>query len=850
VRATAENDDTPTQIEGPAEVDQSTEPISPSISSINGLNGASNGSNCNSNGTNGAGNGSTTITTDGTTPAASTPPKPAGWNGLSIWLTDESLEGQQGITKALHAIRKDFMSEFKPSAKDSGIEASVNGNGVKTKPKVTSEDPSALHQAILRDTVKYGEMVQAVYDTLQTKNVYRQNFGNCMEDAMLQGQKLGDEEVLQYTQLGDEAKEYKVLTRLQADSGAYKLVVKKDRNYIGFIAEGPEDADKAVDIAIVFRGTITRDEWVQDAKALKVRWRNGEQVVSPPNILLSASPFKGDVRVALSAFVGTLVLLSSTYGERAVAGVTSALSELSAFCLDAGGASAAVCLVLQTIIEAFAGSFNHAAAVMQHVFTTLQVDPAQVPLLSHSAVAGATAWVMWGIFAGLFEKPEDWLENTWKLLTAVRPWMWFGIISLADSLFGLPWNDPRVSYGFKEMYCDALPKSECESKPCPNTHADANGKLATGNGNGVAGAAAAAAAAAGNGTSGTALHESPRLTIIKTLVGLLKQGKKIKSITITGHSLGAALASMCGFDLSTALTEALKLQERQASNSETEQGREQLPAKLAALLSQTISEGAEQLKAAAPDVVGNAASGLVEACTGTGDLLGLYKETDKQRSTLVSQLAKLPKGQLPAVAVVSFAGPRVGDLNYSNAFIGRSIMCPMGVLEPILDGSYRPGVWNKFQGFMRDSLVQVSKMPWYAVGLLQLAWKRDRRGPQPPAGARVGMLRIVNAHDVVPNLPFTLPLPPFMYVHGGHELLLNSYLVTYFKNGLLGPSVGARHNLEMYLHLLDSSRDEALVNKTDDVLVPDKKVPADWWRPLKNKGMIWDEKDKKWKSPK
>ena len=44
-----------------------------------------------------------------------------------------------------------------------------------------------------------------------------------------------------------------------ADAGDYKLVVKKDRNYVGFIAEGPEDEDGFVDIAIVFRGTITRE---------------------------------------------------------------------------------------------------------------------------------------------------------------------------------------------------------------------------------------------------------------------------------------------------------------------------------------------------------------------------------------------------------------------------------------------------------------------------------------------------------------------------------------------------------------------------------------------------------------
>jgi hypothetical protein len=35
--------------------------------------------------------------------------------------------------------------------------------------------------------------------------------------------------------------------------------------------------------------------------------------------------------------------------------------------------------------------------------------------------------------------------------------MAFGFYTVLDGLFGWPWDDPRVSYGFKEMYCDALP---------------------------------------------------------------------------------------------------------------------------------------------------------------------------------------------------------------------------------------------------------------------------------------------------------------------------------------------------------------------------------------------------------
>jgi hypothetical protein len=45
---------------------------------------------------------------------------------------------------------------------------------------------------LLEDVVMYGEMVQAVYDTLLTKDVYSQCFGECYPDeAMTEGTTLG-----------------------------------------------------------------------------------------------------------------------------------------------------------------------------------------------------------------------------------------------------------------------------------------------------------------------------------------------------------------------------------------------------------------------------------------------------------------------------------------------------------------------------------------------------------------------------------------------------------------------------------------------------------------------------------
>lgn len=38
---------------------------------------------------------------------------------------------------------------------------------------------------------------------------------------------------------------------------------------------------------------------------------------------------------------------------------------------------------------------------------------------------------------------------------------------------------------------------------------------------------------------------------------------------------------------------------------------------------------------------------------------------------------------------------------------------------------------------------------------------------------------------------------PCSYVHGGYELLLNSYRIDYFKNTWLGADAGNRHNMEV-----------------------------------------------------
>lgn len=146
------------------------------------------------------------------------------------------------------------------------------------------------------------------------------------------------------------------------------------------------------------------------------------------------------------------------------------------------------------------------------------------------------------------------------------------------------------------------------------------------------------------------------------------------------------------------------------------------------------------------------------------------------------------------------------------------------------------------------------------------------------------------------HLPVCLCTCLCSYTHGGYELLLNSYLVTYFNNSWKGQTAAACHSLEVrsrhltcmhvgcltrgggvcrtassyikapcrrslcyysckalgvtptfssfvdvqvYLHLLDNTRDIALVNKSMSVLTNDvePRIPEGWWDPVPHKGL-------------
>jgi hypothetical protein len=99
----------------------------------------------------------------------------------------------------------------------------------------------------------------------------------------------------------------------------------------------------------------------------------------------------------------------------------------------------------------------------------------------------------------------------------VQAWIKYGIITWWDSLFGEPRSDPRVSFGFKEMYCDALmyPGSEQNSsQPCSLRRATSK----------------TAAAATDGENFCSELPAPPRLTVYQTLTDVLNRYDKVSAV--------------------------------------------------------------------------------------------------------------------------------------------------------------------------------------------------------------------------------------------------------------------------------------------------------------------------------
>ncbi|GMI83803.1 DAD1-like seeding establishment-related lipase [Hibiscus trionum] len=123
---------------------------------------------------------------------------------------------------------------------------------------------------------------------------------------------------------------------------------------------------------------------------------------------------------------------------------------------------------------------------------------------------------------------------------------------------------------------------------------------------------------------------------------------------------------------------------------------------------------------------------------------------------------------------------------------------------------------------------------------------------------RLHLLRVTNANDVVPLLPFGIFIWP--YTHLGQELKIDSSKSGYLKSEVKQPPPSevsdterggtidlSAHNLDLHLHAialdqtgfgLEVDHDIALVNKHLDGLKDEFKIPPRWWDKENRSNMV------------
>lgn len=146
---------------------------------------------------------------------------------------------------------------------------------------------------------------------------------------------------------------------------------------------------------------------MQDFKALKARWRGGEEAWATPKIVLTASPLKGSFGLLLATSIGVFVLLTSTWGSGVVKwllGVVSYLAALSSPLKAAAGLAA--------------GGFNGVVGFFSDIFSAIGIKPDKVnhKLLGQASVVGLSIFLIQGIIAAAYKAPMEWLENVRKLV--------------------------------------------------------------------------------------------------------------------------------------------------------------------------------------------------------------------------------------------------------------------------------------------------------------------------------------------------------------------------------------------------------------------------------------------------
>ena len=191
----------------------------------------------------------------------------------------------------------------------------------------------------------------------------------------------------------------------------------------------------------------------QDAKALKVRWRGGEQALSPPQVLLPTKPFKRDIRVALTTAICAFVLLSSTLGEDALACMAPLLKPVglaAGFMLGTlGCAGGAIYAALATCV----GALVHGGSAVAGALATFVVDtvPQLAPLWQllevaaeavgdhpmATALVGVAGYSLWDSASAAQGKPKEWGGHV-KRLVAVFGVSETAVLSAIDSHSRIP----------------------------------------------------------------------------------------------------------------------------------------------------------------------------------------------------------------------------------------------------------------------------------------------------------------------------------------------------------------------------------------------------------------------------
>jgi hypothetical protein len=153
----------------------------------------------------------------------------------------------------------------------------------------------------------------------------------------------------------------------------------------------------------------------QDSKALKVRWRNGEQPAPPPDTTLTAFPFYSHFSTALAVSIGTFVLLSSTVTDWPIKVVSKLAARVTGWCaahqVPPYTQASALFGLLGSVWEHTLGAFSYLFEGILKVNTNV-VD---TKLLGGSLMAGVAVYIGWGIVSAKLDKPNEWGNNVKKL---------------------------------------------------------------------------------------------------------------------------------------------------------------------------------------------------------------------------------------------------------------------------------------------------------------------------------------------------------------------------------------------------------------------------------------------------